>query len=80
MPGCWDWDMSTPTSARMMAAATGPMPGISSQALGRRGERGQMNLDLFIDRGDIGINAIDPGQQEPVVVIQAVREGLFQAR
>lgn len=54
------------------------------QTFRRYRERGQLHLDLFIDRGDIGIDAVDagqhPGQQEGVVVIKVAGERLLECR
>ena len=32
------------------------------QACRRCRERGQLRLDLFVDGGDVGVDAVDPGQ------------------
>lgn len=52
----------------------GPMPGISS----RRYERNWPYLDLLVDCGEIGVDAVDPGQHpgERVVFIKAAGEGV----
>jgi hypothetical protein len=46
------------------------------------GERGQVPLDLPIDRGQVGVDRVHPcqhaGEQEPVVVIEAASERLLQ--
>ena len=54
--------MSRPISAMMIAAAVGPMPGISSSRVDRVSERGRCCLDLGVDGGDVGVDGVDPGQ------------------
>jgi hypothetical protein len=52
------------------------------EASRRLGERGQLRLDLGIDRGDVGVEALDPRQharqQEPVMIGEVPVEGLLQ--
>jgi hypothetical protein len=48
----------------------------------RRGERGQLRLDLCIDSGDVGVDRVDaaqhPGEQECVVVIEVPVERFLE--
>jgi hypothetical protein len=61
-----------------------PDPGDLVQPSGRVTERGQMPLDLFIDRGDVPVDLIDPTEhgreQEPVVRIEVTGERFLQLR
>ena len=59
-----------------------PDPGDVIQACRRRGERGQVRLDLGVDGRDVGVDGVDagqhPGQQEAVVVVEVSGERFFQ--
>ncbi len=60
-----------------------PDPGDLIETGHRCGERGgQMGLDLVIDGGDVGVDAVDmvehAGQQEPVMVVEVAVESLFE--
>jgi hypothetical protein len=61
--------MSVPISARIVQAAMALMPGILAR---RCGVRGGHLLDSLIQRGDVGVYGVGPGQhlgqQERVVI------------
>jgi hypothetical protein len=82
-PGVGNLVISTPISAMMTAAATGPMRElIESHRV--RGERGQVRLDLGVQGGDVGVDPVDSGehfgQKEPVVVVEVPGQSLPQLR
>ena len=83
MAGVGNRVMSTPISAMIAAAATGPIPGISSRRARRR-QRGQMVLDLCIEGDDVGVDGVDavqhPVEQEGVMVVEAAGERLLEHR
>jgi hypothetical protein len=58
-PGVGNLVMSTPISAMMTAAATGPMPGISSSRTASGAKGGQVRLDLGVQGGDVGVDPVD---------------------
>ena len=59
-----------------------PDAGYVIQPCRRRRERGQMRLDLLVNGGDVGIDAVDAGQhagqQEPVMLIEVAVEGFLE--
>src|SRR3954453_14346442 len=54
--------MSTPISAMMIAAATGPIPGISSRRCTAWSKGAQVGLDLGVQHRNVGVDGIDPAQ------------------
>ena len=59
-----------------------PDAGDLIQACCRRGERGQVRLDLGVDGGDVGVETVDavehPGQQETVMIVEVPVERLLE--
>ena len=59
-----------------------PDAGDLIQACRRRRERGKIGLDLVVEGGDVGVNAVDavqhPGQQEAVVGVEVAVERLLE--
>jgi len=74
--------MSVPISARIICAATGPTPGNRIQPGHRGRQLAELALDAGLHGGDVGGDAVDPGehlgQQEPVVVGEPAGQRLDQ--
>ena len=77
--------MSSPISAMMIAAAVGPIPGISSSRATASAKGARWSPIWGVDGGDVEIDGVDagqhPGQQEPVMIIEGAQpkpsEGLL---
>jgi hypothetical protein len=74
--------MSRPISAMMIRAAARPTPVTSSSRSTAALERGDLGLDLGVQRGHVGAGVVDALQhrleQESVMVAEVAMEGLFQ--
>jgi hypothetical protein len=74
--------MSTPISAMITQAAVRPTPGDLIQLVDRSLKRGNLGLDLSLQRGDVGAGLVDARkhrlQQEPVMVAEVADERLLQ--
>jgi hypothetical protein len=74
--------MAVPISARIAHAAVKLMPGISVRRLTAAAKGGSQLPDAGVERGEVGVDRIDPGQhplqQERMVAGEVASERLLQ--